>query len=100
MINISPRSLLIPDIGVFAGERMEAGTFLGIYSGELITEAVGEARKLVPMEPYTGDCADDTLGCTTNTAERICLIYEATTTWSTPSTSATYVVLPDPIPHN
>ncbi|KAF9781317.1 hypothetical protein BJ322DRAFT_1080401 [Thelephora terrestris] len=32
--------------GVFAGERMEAGTFLGIYSGELITEATGDARRL------------------------------------------------------
>lgn len=29
---------------------MEAGTFLGIYSGELITEAIGDSRKYVVME--------------------------------------------------
>jgi histone-lysine N-methyltransferase SUV39H len=38
-------SLLILGIGVFAGQSMEAGTFLGIYSGELITEAIGESRR-------------------------------------------------------
>lgn len=31
---------------------MEAGTFLGIYSGELITEATGESRKYVSAEFY------------------------------------------------
>jgi hypothetical protein len=39
-------------IGVFAGERMEAGTFLGIYAGELITEAIGESRRYVFTELY------------------------------------------------
>ena len=37
-------------IGVFAGEKMEAGTFLGMYSGELITEGIGESRRYVMME--------------------------------------------------
>jgi hypothetical protein len=31
---------------------MEAGTFLGIYSGELITEAIGESRRYVFPERY------------------------------------------------
>lgn len=31
---------------------MEAGTFLGIYSGELITEAIGESRRHVFTEFY------------------------------------------------
>lgn len=44
--------LLIMYIGVFAGERMEAGTFLGIYAGELITEAIGESRRYVFTELY------------------------------------------------
>ena len=44
--------LLIPHVGVFAGERMDAGTFLGMYSGELITEAIGESRRYARKEPY------------------------------------------------
>lgn len=31
---------------------MEAGTFLGIYSGELITEAIGDSRKYAFTEPH------------------------------------------------
>jgi len=31
---------------------MEAGTFLGMYSGELITEAIGNSRKYVFTERY------------------------------------------------
>ena len=42
--------ILISDVGVFAGEKMEAGTFLGIYSGELITEATGDARRFAFTE--------------------------------------------------
>ncbi|KAF9653273.1 SET domain-containing protein [Thelephora ganbajun] len=38
--------------GIFAGERMEAGTFLGIYSGELITEAIGESRRYMLYNEY------------------------------------------------
>jgi hypothetical protein len=51
--------LLIPNTGVFAGERMEAGTFLGIYSGELITEATGDARRLVFTQDPVWYRADD-----------------------------------------
>lgn len=29
---------------------MDAGTFLGMYSGELITEAIGESRRYVHTE--------------------------------------------------
>ena len=46
----SRADLLILHTGVFAGERMEAGTFLGMYSGELVTEATGESRKYVFAE--------------------------------------------------
>lgn len=30
---------------------MEAGTFLGIYAGELTTEAIGESRRYVFAKP-------------------------------------------------
>jgi [histone H3]-lysine9 N-trimethyltransferase SUV39H len=34
-------------LGVFAGpKRIPAGTFVGIYAGELLTEAVGQERGL------------------------------------------------------
>jgi hypothetical protein len=51
--------LLIPYVGVFAGEKIEAGTFLGIYSGELITEAIGESRRYVDLAGAVVYCADD-----------------------------------------
>ena len=44
--------LLISDLGVFAGERIEAGTFLGMYSGELIAESTGESRKYAFTKLY------------------------------------------------
>ena len=43
----SSNSFSSKNAGVFSGEKMEAGTFLGIYSGELITEAIGESRRYV-----------------------------------------------------
>jgi len=79
---------LIPDIGVFAGERIEAGTFLGIYSGELITEAIGDSRKYVFTE-LSGAFIDNKRrpDYTTNTGEHISLTFEGITTLWMPSTS-------------
>lgn len=43
----SSLTLLSTCLGVFAGpKRIPAGTFVGIYSGELLTEAVGQERGL------------------------------------------------------
>ena len=66
---------------------MEAGTFLGMYSGELITEAIGESRKCV-YRTLSGTFANDERhpGYTTNTAEPISLICEVITMWWMPST--------------
>ena len=86
-------NLLTPDVGVFAGEKMEAGTFLGIYSGELITEAIGEYRRFV-FQRFATYCADNKwfLVCTMSTVEHTSLTYKGTTMWLMPSTLETYVI--------
>lgn len=42
--------LIAPDAGVFAGEHIPGGMFLGIYSGEMLTnEEADERGKLVHL---------------------------------------------------
>lgn len=61
---------------------MEAGTFLGIYSGELITEAIGEYRRFA-FQKFDASGADDEWfsACTMSMVEHTFLTYKGTTTW-------------------